>query len=135
MNASCTKRACTTALLVLTAATVGACSGTLGTGGAPTTTAKPLSARDMCTRGQNAFTEVDELDRTKPDFLEKAKTALKPLAERPPTDINDDVKAWIAYVQGATDPGQLGDLPPDLRVSTARIDQWWQANCGKTLIG
>src|SRR4051794_40279187 len=55
------------------------CSGSLGTGSGPTTTEKPLAPKDMCVAGQNVFTTIDELDRTKPDYLDKVKAAVKSL--------------------------------------------------------
>jgi hypothetical protein len=112
-----------------------ACSGSLGTGGSPTTTATPMSAPQMCTRGQNVFSQIDELDNKKPEYLDEVKKAMKSLGERPAEEINDDVKAFVAYVQSATDKAQLASFPADMRVSISRIDQWWQRNCGKTLIG
>jgi hypothetical protein len=123
------------ALLLVAAAATTACSGSLGTGSGPTTTEKPLSAKDMCTTGQNAFSIIDELDRTKPDYLDKVKAALKDLPNRAPADIHDDIKAFGDYVQASTDVAQLANLPADLRVSTARVDKWWQDNCGKPFIG
>jgi hypothetical protein len=121
--------------LALVLALAAGCGGTTGSGGSPTTTAKPLAAKDMCTEGANVFGTVDELDKTKPDFLDKAKKAIKPLADRPPAEIAEDIKAFVAYTQQVTDPAQLGALPADLRVSTQRIDAWWKQNCGKPLIG
>jgi hypothetical protein len=111
------------------------CSGSGGPGSAPTTTAAPLSARDMCTLGQNIFQDVDALDRSKPEYLDQVKKAVKPLADRAPADIADDTRAWVAYVQSATSAAQLASMPADLRVSTNRIDAWWKQNCGKPLIG
>jgi hypothetical protein len=111
------------------------CSGSLGTGSGPTTTAKPLAPKDMCVAGQNAFTTIDELDRTKPDYLDKVKAAVKSLANRAPEAIHDDLRAWVDYVQASTDVGQLASLPADLKVSTARVDTWWKQNCGKPFIG
>jgi hypothetical protein len=116
-------------------ALVSGCSGSLGTGSGPTTTEKPLTPKDMCVAGQNAFTTIDELDRTKPDYIDKVKAAVKSLANRAPEAIHDDLKAWVDYVQASSDVSQLANLPGDLRISTARVDTWWKQNCGKPFIG
>jgi hypothetical protein len=113
--------------------TLAACSGSLG--GSATTTEPPLAIPDMCTLGQNVFRDIDELDRKKPEYLDQVKKAVKPLGERAPKDVAEDVKAWVAYVQSATNVAQLANLPADMKVSTSRIDAWWQRNCGKPLIG
>jgi hypothetical protein len=123
------------ALLLTVAASATACSGSLGTGSGVTTTAKPLNARDMCTTGQNAYGAISELDRSKPDYIDKVKGIVKPLPERAPADLKDDMTAWVDYVQQVTAVAQLASPPADLKVSMGRIDQWWQQNCGKAFFG
>jgi hypothetical protein len=122
------------AILAVTGlAALTACSGSLG--GSPTTTEPPLAIPDMCTLGQNVFRDIDELDRKKPEYLDQVKKAVKPLAGRAPQDVAEDVKAFVAYIDSATNVAQLANLPADMKVSTSRIDAWWQRNCGKPLIG
>jgi hypothetical protein len=112
-----------------------ACSGSLGTGGAPTTTEEPWPTEDMCVLGRNVFLDIDELDRKEPDYLDEVKKAVDRLDDRAPAEIADDMRAFVTYVEEATDKSELEALPDHVLVSTGRIDEWWQDNCGGTLIG
>jgi hypothetical protein len=121
-------------LLLVVLALAGACGAQVGEGGVPTTTLAPYNTEGMCLQGQNVFREIDGFDRSKPDYLESVKRAVDPLDDRVPEALHDDMKAWVAYVKGATSVQQLAELPADLKVSTQRIDAWWKTNCGKPLI-
>jgi hypothetical protein len=118
------------ALLLAGLGALAACSG--GIGGSPSTTQEPFSAQDMCTQGDATFARLDELDRTKPDFVPKLKEVVEGFADRAPEEIHADLKAWVDYIQEVSDPGQLDPLPADLQVSTQRVDDWWQKNCKKS---
>lgn len=122
------------ALAAIALLALGACSGSLGTN--PTATTKPpLPVKDLCKLGADVFVQIDHFDRTAPDFLDKIKNEVRPLADRAPADVREDMQAWVNFILSATDATQLASFPSDLKVSTRRIDEWWKRNCGTTLIG
>ena len=118
-----------TTLLLAGASAVSACGGSIGSS---PTTEKPMTPAQMCANGHNVFTRIDELDRTDPEYLTKLKDVIKVFGTQAPAEIHDDLRAWTDYVKSVSSPDQLATLPTDLQVSTKRVDDWWQRNCGKS---